>query len=187
MIRGGSIAAGYGVKQGYADILQRYCTSKGIELINRSRFRDNSFDGIWSFSEDIEPYAPQLLMVHFGVDDAFFPVYRSEFKENLVRMVQRARELFPLDICLLTSQTFDDPNEMDAVNIFYRVIREVAVDLTCVMIPIHTYWAGHLSDTGTANADLVQKDARYPNGEGHKVFAEAIIRRLEHILPKAGS
>lgn len=186
LLRGGSIASGYGVEQGYADILKSYCASRGIELINRSRFQDNSFDGIWTFSEDIEPYAPQLLLVHFGVDDAFFPVYRSEFKENLVRMVQRARELFSPEICLLTSHTFADPYEMDAVNIFYRVIREVATDLHCVMIPIHTCWAGHLFDTDTANADLVLKDARYPNGEGHKIIAEAVIRRLEHLLTKAG-
>jgi len=187
LIRGGSIAAGHGVQRCYADILESCLAPRGIGLINRSRYGDNSFDGIWTFADDVEPYAPDILLVHFGVDDAFFPVYRSEFKENLVRMVRRARELFAPDIFLLTSHTFDDPYDMDAVNIFYRVIREVAVDLSCAMVPVHTYWAGYLLDTGTANADLVGKDTRYPNEKGHRIFAEAVIRRLEHSMQKPDS
>lgn len=182
VIRGGSIASGYGVERGYADILRERYSGAGIEVINRSRRGDNSFDGIRTFHEDIEPYRPDILLIHFGEDDAFFPVYRSEFKENLVCMVKLARELFSPVICLLTSHTFDDPHDMDALGIFYRASREVAVDLACEFIPVHTFWAGYLFDTGLSNSDLVQKDTRYPNGHGHRIFAEAVCRRLDHVI-----
>ena len=182
LVRGGSIAAGVGVKRGYADILKDNFTDPGIEVINCSRPRENSFDGIRTFQRDIEPYTPDILLIHFGVDDAFFPVYRSEFKENLVRMVRSARECFNPIIVMPTSHTLDDPYEMDAVNIYYRTIREVCLDLDCEMVPVHTYWAGYLQDYGLSNTELVQKDCRLPNERGHEVFAEVIMHRLERII-----
>jgi hypothetical protein len=178
LIRGGSIAAGHGVAKSYADILKDPLSARGIDLINRSRFGETSFDGVDTFHEDIAPFHPDILMIHFGIDDAFFPVYRSEFKENLVHIVRMSRELFTPDIFLLTSHTLDNKYEMDAVNIYYRTIREVAVDLGRILIPVHTWWAGYLAEKGLSNADLVQSDARYPNVKGHEVFAEAIINHL---------
>ncbi|HQG31723.1 MAG TPA: SGNH/GDSL hydrolase family protein [Deltaproteobacteria bacterium] len=182
VIRGGSIASGYGVTRGYADILEGRYGERGIEVVNRSRRGDNSFDGIRTFHEDITPYRPDILLIHFGEDDAFFPVYRSEYKENLVHMVKLARELFSPVVCLLTSHTFDDPYDMDALQIFYRASREVAVDLACELIPVHTFWAGYLLDTGLKNSDLVLSDTRYPNEHGHRVFAEAVSRRLDRVI-----
>ncbi|HOO39114.1 MAG TPA: SGNH/GDSL hydrolase family protein [Deltaproteobacteria bacterium] len=187
LIRGGSISAGFNVETSYVDILEDFCRARGVELINRSRIKDNSFDGIWSFHEDIDPYRPEILMIHFGIDDAFYPVYFSEFKENLVRMVRLARQRFNPAILIPTSHTFDNVYDMEAVYIYYRAIREVALDLDCEMIPIHTYWAGYLQDNGLSNSDLVLDDTRYPNEKGHEIFAQAIIPRLErlfHSLPR---
>ena len=96
------------------------------------------------FDEDIDVYAPDILMIHFGIDDAYQPVYRSEFKENLVQIVRLARKRFNPEIILLTSHPFDNQYEMEMIYIYYRVIREVAVDLSCDLIPVHAYWAGLL-------------------------------------------
>ncbi len=181
LIRGGSIAAGAGVSRGYVDILRPSCEALGFEVVNRSRKADNSFDGVRTFDEDIAPFAPRVLLIHFGIDDAFFPVYRSEFKENLVRMVRRAREHFDPLILLPTSHTFDDPYEMDAVNIYYRTIREVSQDLDCSMIAVHTWWAGYLHEHALKNADLVQRDARLLNARGHEVFAQALVPVLGRV------
>jgi lysophospholipase L1-like esterase len=182
LVRGGSIAAGTGVEKCYVEIVKDFCSSRNVEVINLSAPGDNSFDGIRTFQKDIEPCAPDILLIHFGVDDAFFPVYRSEFKENLVRMVRSARKSFNPLIMLPTSHTFDDPYEMDAINIYYRTIREVCIDLDCEMVAVHTYWAGYLEDHGLVNAQLVQKDTRLPNEPGHEIFAKVIIHRLERTL-----
>jgi len=182
LICGGSIAAGFGVTKGYADILKERYASAGIEVINRSYYRHTSFDAIDNFYEDIAPFRPDFLLLHFGIDDAYFPVYRSEFKENLVHIVRMARACCDPRILLATSQIFDNPYDMDTVNIFYRTIREVACDLLCEMIPVHTYWAGHLMNTGTSNSALVQSDMRYPNERGHTVIAGAVIQTLDHLL-----
>jgi hypothetical protein len=182
LVRGGSIPAGVGVTRGYVDILEDFFVDCGVKVINRSGACDNTFDGIWTFQNDIAPFSPEILILHFGVDDAFYPVYRSEFKENLVRMVRSSRELFNPVIIIPTSHTFEDPYEMDAINIYYRTIREVCIDLDCEMVAVHTYWAGYLEDHALENAQLVQKDTRLPNERGHEIFAKVIIQRLERII-----
>lgn len=178
LIRGGSIAAGYGVETCYADILQSSLAGKGIAVVNRSRFRETSFDGIETFDQDIACHSPDILLIHFGVDDAFEYVYRSEFQENIVRMVRRARRKFNPAIFLATSHTFDDPDDMAAVYIFYRSLGIVAADLGCRLIPVHAYWAGYLEDHELQNADLILEDTRYPNERGHRVMADVLLKWL---------
>ena len=182
LIRGGSIAAGHGVIKSYVDIMTESLLTKGIEVINRSRYRETSFDGIGTFNEDIDFFRPDILLVHFGVDDAFQYVYRSEFQENIVQMIRLARLRFHPAIFLATSHTFDNPNDMDAVNIFYRSLRIVAADLGCELIPVHSYWAGYLEEHNLCSKDLVLSDSRYPNEKGHEVIAEAMLKRLDRIF-----
>ncbi|PKN53710.1 MAG: hypothetical protein CVU55_00885 [Deltaproteobacteria bacterium HGW-Deltaproteobacteria-13] len=178
LIRGGSIAAGHGVTKSYADILTESLRPRGIEVINRSRYRETSFDGIGTFNEDIDSFRPDILLVQFGVDDAFQSVYRSEFQENLVQMIRLARYRFNPVIFLATSHTLDDPNDMDAVYIFYRSLRIVASDLGCQLIPVHNYWAGYLDEHNLSSKDLVLSDSRYPNESGHQVIAQAMLQWL---------
>jgi len=185
LIRGGSIAAGHGVIKSYVDILKESLLKKGIEVINRSRYRETTFDGIGTFNEDIANFGPDILLVQFGVDDAFGYVYRSEFQENLVQMIRLARLRFNPVILLATSHTFDNPNDMDAVYIFYRSLRIVASDLGCELIPVHNYWAGYLEKNNLCSKDLVLSDSRYPNERGHLVIAEAVMKWLGNILPLA--
>ncbi len=186
LIRGGSIAAGVGVERGYVDILREFFAPQGMEVVNRSRPKETSFEGVETFSKDIEPWRPDILALHFGVDDAYSTVYRSEFKENLVRIVRLARERFTARILLSTSHTLDDPHEMEALNIYYRTIREVAVDLDCEMVPVHTAWAGHLLEQGIPNASLLQADVRLPNGEGHALYASILAAHLGLAPPRSG-
>lgn len=182
LIRGGSIASGYGVVKCYADILKISLLEKGIEVINRSRYRETSFDGIGTFNNDIAYFKPDILLLHFGVDDAFDYVYRSEFQENIVQIIRLARFLFNPVILLATSHTFENPSDMDAVNIFYGSLRIVASDLGCEMIPVHSYWAGYLEEHNLCHKDLVQSDSRYPNERGHEIIAEAMTKRLSKLF-----
>ncbi len=177
LIRGGSIPAGYGVQRNYVDIIREKLSV--VEILNQSKIKDTSFQGVWTFTEDIDVYKPDIVMLHFGIDDAYQPVYRSEFKENLVQIVRLARKRFNPEIILLTSHPFENPYDMEMIYIYYRVIREVAVDLNCDMVPVHVYWAGVLEEKGASLSDYVQEDCRYPNEQGHSLYAEAVLNKLK--------
>ena len=182
LIRGGSIAAGVGVARGYADILRERYAPLGTELINRSRPGETSFDAVETFAADIEPCRPDILVVHFGIDDAFSAVYRSEFKENLVRIVRLARQKLSAAVVLSTSHPLPDPCERAAVDIYYRMIREVAADLACGAVPVHTAWAGCCMDRGLAGSAFLQADPRLPDEEGHEFYASVLRVHLDRLL-----
>lgn len=182
LVRGGSIAAGFGVSRSYPQILEENFAGRGIEVVNRSRAGETSFAGVETYQDDIAPECADILVIHFGVDDAFSAVYRSEFKENLVRMVRLSRADCNPSIVLPTSHSFEDRHEMEAVEIFYRAIREVCAEMDCILVPVHTFWAGRLAEEGIRTSGLVQRDSRYPNEKGHAIFADVIKRTLEDRL-----
>jgi len=182
LIRGGSIPAGHCVTRGYVRIVEEAFAGTNVEVINRARFRETTFDGVHTFHEDIGALKPDVLVLHFGVDDAFQIVYRSEFQENTVQMIRLARERFNPIVVLATSQTFDDPYDMQAVSIYYRSLRTVAEDLNCEFIPVHHHWAGYLQENRLKCSDLVHSDPRYPNERGHEVIAAAMLPKLRAIV-----
>lgn len=178
LIRGGSISAGKGVLISYADLLKSHLAARGIEVINVSREGDTSFEGVWTYHDDIDPIKPDLLLLHFGIDDIYRPVYRSEFKENLVQLVRICRNRFNPQIFLSTSLPFDSDYEMQSALIYYRTIREVAYDLRCFLIPVHFLIAEQLDDNRLKLSDIVQNDDRYPNETGHRILFEIISKRI---------
>lgn len=182
LIRGGSIAAGYSVIKSYGDIITESLFKQSIEVINRSRYKETSFDGVDTFCQDIDFFRPDIVLIHFGIDDAFQFVYRSEFQENLVQMIRLARVRFNPIFLLATSHTFDDPYDMDTANIYYRSLKIVASEMNCELIPVHSYWAGYLEEHGLRNRDVVLSDSRYPNELGHRIIAEAVMKGLSKII-----
>lgn len=186
LVRGGSIPAGVGVRRSYVDILKEHYEPTGVEVINRSRAKETSFEGVETFDEDVAPFHPDILIVHFGIDDAFHPVYRSEFQENLVQMVRLARNCYISFNLLSTSHSFDNIHEMNAVNLYYNSIVKVSADLDCILVPIHVYWPGYLHSRDLSTRDFVQADARYPNEKGHEIYAEAFIWQINRIFEMTG-
>lgn len=181
LIRGGSIASGYGVNLGYPDMLKRMKELSADELINQSRYSDTSFDGVRNYDVNIGHFSPELLILHFGIDDAFHPVYRSEFKENLVQIVRRAQFAGVQFISLMTSHPLPDINEMETMEIYYRAIREVSMDLKCKFIPIHFFWYGYMEEKKILLNELLLEDTRYPNERGHKLYSEIVCNAIQRI------
>jgi lysophospholipase L1-like esterase len=111
-------------------------------------------------------------------------VYRSEFKENLVQLVRLSRKLFDPDIFLLTSHPFEDRYDMDTALIYYRAIREVALDLSCTLVPVHLLWLGRLQDGRRRISEYLQADICLPNEEGHDIYADIVYQIIAgKILP----
>lgn len=182
LIRGGSISAGYGCDHSYCDILAQRLQKYNVKLINRSNYKDTSFEGVETFSSDIEPYKPDVLIIHFGMDDAYHPVYRSEFKENLVQLVRIASLKFSPHIMLMTSHPFENIYHMEEIYIYYRTIREVAVDLQYTLVPVHSIWNGIIDVNGYSHSEFLQKDKRYPDNTGQQLYADILEPYLLKLL-----
>jgi hypothetical protein len=186
LFRGGSISAGFGAEKSYVDIVKDELRTKGLEIINRSRHKDTSFEGVWSFNEDIDFFKPDVLILHFGIDDIFRPVYRSEFKENYVQIIRLARARFNPKIFLLTSHIFQDSVLQEAIESVYRSIREISFDMQCILVPMHLWLMSYLQEKQVRIEDMVQHDPRYINDLAHRLFASIVIDTFRRKIPVIG-
>jgi len=139
---------------------------------------DTTFELIWDFDEEIALLRPNILILQFGVDDMFRPVYRSEFKENMVQAIRRARLQFAPTIILCTTHLFKTRYENDAAEIYNRTTREVATDLDCLYIPLHLVWMNHIHEKGVDVQDLLETDSRFPSQSGHNLTADAVMKKI---------
>jgi len=181
LIRGSSISSGVEVKKSYVSIAQEMLSSLNVTLFNRSSPRETSFDAVRTYDSDISPFSPDLLVLHFGIEDAYSSIFRSEFKENLVQIVRLARKDMIKNIALMTSHTFDNEYEMQTIEIYYRTIREVALDLHCHFLPLHFFWIGFIVENEQKNDNLLLQDCRLPNDKGHEIYARVLIDFINKI------
>lgn len=178
LLRGGSVPSGRNVAVSCSDILKYELEKAGISFISVARNGDSTFEGMWNFDRDVLPFRPDFLILYFGVDDAFRPVYRSEYKENLVQIIRRARKELDASVAIVTSHLFAGEYEMNALSIYNRVVREVTADLDCMYIPVHMHWLNYLVETGKKIEDLITDDPRYPNELGHRLIAQSILHKI---------
>lgn len=180
VIRGSSITLGFKSTVSYVDMLCNHLPNNHT-IINISNMGDSSFQGVWQF-EEVLSHKPDIIILHFGMEDIFRPVYKSEFKENLVRMVQKARAVSIEKIIFPTLHIVDDQSLLEAFEIYTRLIREVAFDLQCSLATVHLEWMNYCYVTGNPVTTLLSDDPRYPNERGHALIAEAVKKKLLPLL-----
>ena len=182
LVRGGSTGAGIVVNKSYVDLLASYCLPFGIDVINRSNVSDTSFEGLGTFSNDISPFRPDVLIVNFGLDDLFRPVYRSEFKENLVQIVRRSRAEFSPFIILTTFHPLGDPIMEGSDFVLFRTIREVSFDLSCHYVPVHLFWSAYIEEHKCMPQELLVSGSYLPCELGHLVYCECMKNSLSRFI-----
>lgn len=182
LIRGGGIAAGTFAQFPYWKHLSQKLKQQNITVVNRSRDRDTTFHACWTFEEDIDPYKPEMILFHFAIDDIYRPVYKSEFKENLVQLVRLCRLRYNSCIFLATSHPFTNENEMQTALWYYSIIRDVAFDLHCHYIPIHYLIGDELLQNKLTLKDILLDDERYINDMGHMLYYNILIKKIQSVL-----
>ncbi len=187
VFRGGSPLAEREHVHTFVHLLASDRAFTGHNIYTIAEYGHTTFDLIWDFDEEIQPLEPGLLVLQFGVDDMFRPVYRSEFKENLVQAIRRARRRFHPDIILCTTHLFGTAYENDAAGIYNRTTREVAADLQCEYIPLHLLWLNHIHENGIPVDDLLEADSRHPSQAGHMVTADAVRNKILKMINTAAS
>ena len=185
LFRGGSPLAERAHVQTFAGLVASDPAFIGHNVYTVAGYGHTTFDLIWDFDEEIQPVEPGLLVLQFGVDDMYRPVYRSEFKENLVQAIRRARLRFNPTILLCTTHLLRTAYENDAAGIYNRTTREVATDLGCHYVSLHLVWMNHLHQKGITVDDLLEDDSRFPSQAGHMVTADTIKTRIQQLINTA--
>ncbi len=146
-----------------------------ISVVNSGLGGDGS-DGLLSRLErDCLRYAPQLVTVCVGLNDARKGrEYVQTFSENLRQIIGKVKDS-GAELILLTPNTRGDAMQDDGtVTEFIRAIRAVARETDTPLADVHAIYQGAIR-MGADPADLLSNRVSHPTREGHQIFANALI------------
>jgi len=172
---GDSIVEGYGVREGWPEMLQRSLSIKfpGVRVINAGHSGDTAKQGLARVEKSVISNRPDLVLVSFGLNDMKDGVRVVDFKGALTEIVARLENAGSEVVLMTTTRlqrgaglfTKFDPAP------FNEAIRGVAVDTGVRIIDV-------IEETGNINTPEYLLDAAHPNAEGYRKLAGIIEKGL---------
>lgn len=174
---GDSLTYGWMVSKGYLDYLRdlifsRYPESK-VEILNRGVPGDTALDGYSRLKRDVLRDRADLVLVQFGLNDAYTGFSPDEFEANLERIINELKSSFDPEIALLTSVYIKLPDYRRVLQYYDRILM-LAEKYSLPSVQVHRYWEVKVAG-GADFYKMVQGDGVHPTEEGYRLFAEAVM------------
>jgi len=157
-------------------------------VINSGRCGDTAAGGLERLEEDVIRFAPDLVIVSYGMNDQAGPV--DAFRDALGTLVERIRERCDAEVLLRTPNPIVNPptdfllREGQEISVetagtqgalFARTIVEVSLEKHCPVVDHYTIWKALEVLRGTACEEpnhlwLYMSDPVHPGPLGHLAF-----------------
>lgn len=173
---GDSLTAGLGLleSQAYPALLQQKIDADGyaFEVVNAGVSGDTSAGGLrrldWALEGDV-----RVLILALGANDGLRGLSTAEMKNNLSRIIERAKED---GIVVILAGMEAPPNYgPDYTAAFRRVYPDLAKEHGVRLLPF-------LLDSVAGNTALNQSDGIHPNARGAQVIADGMWVVLQPVL-----
>ena len=179
VVLGDSLTAGLGLdpRDAYPALLQRKVKERGypFEVVNAGVSGDTSADGLrrldWALDGDVE-----VLIVALGANDGLRALPPSQMKENLQRIIIRARQR---GIAVLLAGMEAPPNFGEQyTDEFRQVFRDLAAENHVPFVPFLLQGVAGISA-------LNQADGLHPTAKGAARVADTLWPTLEQMIRKS--
>ena len=173
---GDSLTSGPGLQPDdtYPALLQRKIEAKGYDfrVVNAGVSGDTSTGALGRVDQALVPDA-RVLILALGINDGLRGVPVATVERNLTTIIERARSQ-KIDV-LLCQMEAPPVNGFGYTVEFHRLFTRLATRYTLPLVPFFL-----LNVAGDPALNL--PDRVHPNGDGHKLIAEAIWTHLEPLL-----
>jgi acyl-CoA thioesterase I len=175
---GDSLTFGWEVQRGFFDrfldaLRKRYPQSE-IQGINAGIPGDTSEGGLARLPPLLER-RPDLLIVQFGLNDAFVGLDLASFCRSLESIVSRALAL-SATVVLVTSCKCERSSDAVIVQPYYDAILRTGAALDVSVISLDQFWEN--SPEAHSGAALHNTDGVHPNDAGHALMARGLLTQF---------
>ena len=176
---GDSITRGDKVKNNYVDMWKKTLKDKysqaTIKMVNAGVSGNTARDGLKRLERDVLRYNPDLVSISFGWNDLSQRVEKENFEKTLKEIIKKIKEKNPhTEILLLTTSLVSDNLANTYAKRYNEIIRKVAREHNLGLVDIYKAWKSKL-EFG-ALPEKYMADFAHPNEEGHKIFAEELMK-----------
>ena len=168
-ILGDSLTEGYGVakESSYPSLLEKklQVENPGVKIINAGVSGSTSAGGVSRLGWVLKS-KPDVLVVALGANDGLRGLSVSEMKKNLVKIIQKAKEVHikVLVLGMKVPPNYGKEYEKDFEGAFSEIAKGEKVPLFPFL----------LADVA-GRPNLNQADGIHPNEKGHKILAEKLL------------
>ncbi len=177
---GDSLTYGWLVDKGYLEFLEEKLTLKfhqsTMEIINRGIPGDTARGGLHRLKSQVIDSAPDLVLVQFGLNDAFSGCTLDEFKANIISIIDGIHSETEADILLVTSVALRGANKF--AEKYYEALIEAGGEKDVSVARVHEYWEKHIA-AGTDFYGLVIDDGVHPTEDGYSLMAGAVVEMFQ--------
>jgi acyl-CoA thioesterase I len=173
-VLGDSLSYGYMVRAGYVDVLRQRLEAhaRPVAIVNDCVCGSTLEDGARRLSWLLESGPFDVILVQFGVNDAYIGVSPSSFAASLARVLDRlAREAPEASIVLVPPMPLADPAEERLVAPIRQILTAAADPPRVRVAPVAERWR---DDEGRAPRGLYLMDGVHPSEAGYERMAAAV-------------
>jgi len=175
---GDSLTYGWMSARGYLDYLKIMLLTKypvhRVSILNKGVPGDTALDGLRRIEQDVTTLSSDLVMVQFGLNDAYTDFSPEDFQKNMESIILTIKQKTDSEILLLTSVALLNPGENRIAQEFYHKIIECGTMYNLPVAAVHQYWEKKIS-SGIKHTSLVQSDGIHPTEKGYELMAEAVF------------
>ena len=172
---GDSIVEGYGVGEGWPEMLARSLADSfpDVRVINAGRSGDTAGQGLSRLEDDVLTHDPDLVLVSFGLNDMKNGIPVEQFGEDLGKVVDRISAHGATVVLLTTTRLQKGASMVARFNPgpFNDTIRAIAEGNGIWLIDVN-------KEAGGLNTSKYLLDAAHPNTEGYRKLARIIEKGL---------
>ncbi len=168
---GDSIVEGYGVSEGWPEMLARNLVASfpDVRVINAGRSGDTAGQGFSRLDDDVLSHNPDLVLVSFGLNDMKNGHTVELFRQDLGKVVDRISAHGATVVLLTTTRLQKGTSMVARFNPapFNETIRAIAEGKGVWLIDVN-------KEAGGLNTSKYLLDAAHPNTEGYRKLARII-------------
>jgi acyl-CoA thioesterase I len=174
---GDSLTYGYMVGRGYFDqLLGRLATrypAGRVEPVNQGVCGATAEDGARRLSYGMRGGTTDMLLVQFGLNDAYMGIHAKAFQDMVARIIERARAEVPeLEIILVPPPPLDDAREQRLAAPFTAAMEALTSPPEVRIADVAASWR---AEAGEA---LFLVDGVHPTEAGYACMAEAVFKAM---------
>ncbi len=172
---GDSIVKGYGVGEGWPEMLARSLADSfpNVRVFNAGRSGDTAGQGLSRLEDDVLTHDPDLVLVSFGLNDMKNGIPVEQFGEDLGKVVDRISAHGSTVVLLTTTRLQKGASMVARFNPgpFNDTIRAIAEGNGIWLIDVN-------KEAGGLNTSKYLLDAAHPNTEGYRELTRIIEKGL---------
>lgn len=176
---GNSLSAGYGVEadESFPAVIEKRIDSLGLpySVVNAGVTGETTATGLSRIDWVLERQDVAIFVLELGANDGLRGVPPTETKKNLIKMIDRVREIHPKAEIILAGMMVPPSMGEEYSSRYNPIYGEIASEKDVNLIPFL------LKDVGGIDS-LNQADGIHPNPAGSKIMAENVWEILGPML-----